>query len=513
MFHKYPLRTVPFLACCILPYLLVGQEINFWYGPEQKFGHLGEPQRWINVLGNISEAARLDSATFSLNGGAEQKLSLGSDLHRLAMPGDFNVELDWNAVRAGNNQVQVTAYSQDGKTISETVRLDVVRGKTWPLPYYLDFTEVDRLQDVVQVVDGQWELNENGVRTVQRYYDRVLSMGDTTWSDFETTVKLTINDYTPSEPGPPTYNVTHFGVAMRWRGHHTDGRQPSRKWFPLGAQGEFLIKENKDSCQWRILFDGGRQKPQQYSGTRNKLPMGEVMWIKTQVATTPDSRTRYRFKQWADGDSEPLNWDVEGFESGDYPSGALCLVPHNSDVTIHEVRVEPLYSSLLLPSARPGPGAVHFSAPVGGVFGAGGQPFSTDLLQRDDQLLAVRVNLTPAPLYVIRALAFRIRRADGQIHEVRIGEVSGEWQEWHKVPAGARLSGVSGASGWYLDALQFHFNDGTSSPRYGGSGGDTDFQLILNPRNGSERQFIRGFHGTYTDFGLETIGLIFDPAE
>ena len=36
---------------------------------------------------------------------------------------------------------------------------------------------------------------------------------------------------------------------------------------------------------------------------------------------------------------EPDAWDVEGFEEDDYDSGALCLVPHNSDVTIHSVRV------------------------------------------------------------------------------------------------------------------------------------------------------------------------------
>ena len=63
------------------------------------------------------------------------------------------------------------------------------------------------------------------------------------------------------------------------------------------------------------------------------------MTIKAQVQTMPDGRTRYRFRQWANAQAEPDTWDVEGFEAGDYPSGALCLVPHNSDVTIHSVQV------------------------------------------------------------------------------------------------------------------------------------------------------------------------------
>ena len=40
--------------------------------------------------------------------------------------------------------------------------------------------------------------------------------------------------------------------------------------------------------------------------------------------------------------AEPHSWDVEGLEEDDLASGALCLVPHNADVTIHEVDVQPL---------------------------------------------------------------------------------------------------------------------------------------------------------------------------
>ena len=27
--------------------------IDIWYGDEQRFGHLGVPQRWVNVLGRV----------------------------------------------------------------------------------------------------------------------------------------------------------------------------------------------------------------------------------------------------------------------------------------------------------------------------------------------------------------------------------------------------------------------------------------------------------------------------
>lgn len=42
--------------------------------------------------------------------------------------------------------------------------------------------------------------------------------------------------------------------------------------------------------------------------------------------------------------NEPTEWAVEAFKPPDtaFPSGSVCLVPHNSDVTIHQVTVEPL---------------------------------------------------------------------------------------------------------------------------------------------------------------------------
>ncbi len=318
-------------------------DIDIWYGSEQRFGHLGEPQRWINVLGQISPADRVADASYSINDRDTQALSLGCDLHRLAMPGDFNVQLGWDEVNKGKNELRITAYDNNGTAATTTVILYVEKGNRWALPYQIDFGAVADLQDVVQVVDGQWDLVDDGVRTKQKYYDRVLTMGDSSWKNFETVVSLTIHDWTPSEPGPPTFNVSHFGVAMRWRGHHLDGRQPSRKWYPLGAQGEFLLKHPTDSCQWRILFDGGKTgKPKRYARERNQLDVGKPMQVRTQIKTMEDGRSRYRFKQWHSDRSEPIHWDVEGYETGDYPSGALCLVPHNSDVTIHSVSVRPL---------------------------------------------------------------------------------------------------------------------------------------------------------------------------
>ncbi len=317
-------------------------KIDIWYGSSQSFGDPGRAQRWINILGNIRGGT--NEAFYSLNNGPAQPLSLGSDLHRLAKEGDFNVQIGWGEVVVGENHLQIGTLDGKGNHIDTTITLRISPFSKWPLPYAVDFRSIADLQQVVQISDGKWNLTNGGVRTSEPYYDRVLMMGDTTWTNYEALINLTVHDWTDSEPGPPTYNVTHFGVALRWRGHHEDGRQPSRRWHPLGAQGEFLLRDEGDSCRWRILFDGGvKDKPAVYMNDLKAIDVGQQIQIRARVETRKDGKSMYQFKQWMADQPEPAAWDLTGYEADDYPSGALCLVPHNSDVTIHSVDIKPIH--------------------------------------------------------------------------------------------------------------------------------------------------------------------------
>ena len=44
--------------------------INVWYGSQQTFGANGQPQQWVNVLGDVSDPGGMASLTYTLNGGA-----------------------------------------------------------------------------------------------------------------------------------------------------------------------------------------------------------------------------------------------------------------------------------------------------------------------------------------------------------------------------------------------------------------------------------------------------------
>ncbi|MCB0666177.1 MAG: hypothetical protein KDC80_10160 [Saprospiraceae bacterium] len=317
--------------------------ISIWYGHHQRFGTPAFTQRWINILGNISPVERVIQSRYTLNGQSPIPFSLGSDLHRLAEPGDFNLDIRLNDLNKGRNQLVIMVQNDSGKEFFDTVLVEIEERKSWPLPYDIDFANVADLQDVTQIVDGKWIKTADGIRTDFPYYDRVISIGDTSWTSYDVLIKLTIHDWSPSQPGPPTYNVSHFGVAMHWRGHHPDKNQPYRKWYPLGAQGEFLLKEENDSCRWRILFDGQhKEKPPVYASGVNKIVKGLQIWIRSQIRNLGGDKSVYSFKQWAQGEDEPAAWNISEEEVNDYPSGSLCLVPHNSDVTIHSIKITPV---------------------------------------------------------------------------------------------------------------------------------------------------------------------------
>jgi hypothetical protein len=138
--------------------------------------------------------------------------------------------------------------------------------------------------------------------------------------------------------------VPHIGIGLRWPGHTVDGLQPSRQWFPLGAATEFLIGPDGNGGRWRILADGGTRFAQKRAPEVSPLAPSRRFWLKAQVTTLGDGRSRYRVKQWNDGAPEPSAWAVESVEAAgeDLEAGSFLVVPHNTDVTVHELSVVPV---------------------------------------------------------------------------------------------------------------------------------------------------------------------------
>lgn len=156
---------------------------------------------------------------------------------------------------------------------------------------------------------------------------------------------------------------------------------------------------------------------------------------------------------------------------------------------------------------------VHYGNRVGGVQAQEGESKQLIVIDADDILKSIVVCV--AKLNEIQIVAgFQLElEKDGNTSMYSFGNLSGTIEEKFTVPNGRKLVGISGTSGWFVDSLQFIFDDGSRTPKYGGKGGDINFNMTLNKNSkGAYTGRLMGFWGSYTDY-LESIGLVFWPIE
>ncbi|NLF29797.1 MAG: hypothetical protein GX591_02780 [Planctomycetes bacterium] len=314
-----------------------GEQTTFdlWYGDHQAFGQVGNPQRWINILGNASDSDGIASMTFTLNGGAPRPLSLGPDKRRLQAVGDFNVEIDRAELRQGTNTIVIRAVDGRGNVAATTVTVDFTGGVAGSFGT-IRWSELDDLSDAVQVVDGKWDIVDGKLRTRQMGYDRLVAIGDVSWTDYEVVVPVTLHAIDPAGTQSPS-NGQGIGLVMRWRGHYDwSGQQPTHGWWPYGALGWYKWSTSGDG----LLGIVGSDAVQLGSDPATDLVLGVTYVWKMRVDTLGDGRSQYQLKVWPQSQAEPDAWNVTAI--GDYrslPSGSLMLVAHHVDASFGDVVV------------------------------------------------------------------------------------------------------------------------------------------------------------------------------
>lgn len=165
------------------------------------------------------------------------------------------------------------------------------------------------------------------------------------------------------------------------------------------------------------------------------------------------------------------------------------------------------------PNSKPKLGETHYGYRVGGLIGQEGETKELICIEEDDQILQINVALNQS-LNIVKGFQMEVLKKDGNLKNYDFGNTKdGVWQRPFKIKKGAKLIGISGSAGWFIDNISFQTSDGQSSPVYGGKGGDTDYKLhITRNEKGQYRGRLMGFWGSSTEF-LESIGLIFYPVE
>ncbi|MCL7413497.1 MAG: DUF1349 domain-containing protein, partial [ANME-2 cluster archaeon] len=314
--------------------------ITVWYGTPQKFGQIGNPQQWINILGNTHDPSGIASLNYSLNNGISQPLSIGPDGLRLQSNGDFNIEIDHTKLDCGNNQVIINATDSFGNVKNETVTVDYSCNNTWPDTYSINWSSVTSIQDPVQVVDGLWIKEPNSIRPSVIGYDRLIAVGNMTWDDYEITVPITINE--PLDSSSP--HGPNFGVIMRWQGHYDrDGTQPRPGWWPLGALGVYIWDSQLKDYRLKIIGNDMKVIANDMNGKH--LEVGVTYMFKMR-AQTINGNTYYSLKVWEESTPEPLEWTISGNGvAGELKQGSALLASHYSNVSFGDVNITPALST------------------------------------------------------------------------------------------------------------------------------------------------------------------------
>jgi len=306
--------------------------ISVWYGDNQTFGQNGIPQTWVNILGNVSAPSGISSITYSLNGGAEQSLWIGQDPVRLVDPGDFNAEIAYSSLVSGANTVRFTATALSGATSQHTVTVNYASGHVWPSTYSINWSGVTNIQNVAQIVDGQWSLQSGGVRTMQTGYDRLFDLGDiNTWANLVGTAEITIN--------AADCSGFAIGAIVGWTGHTTDQYgvplpdQP-RTGHPFPA--DFVYTEHG-----LVIGSNSSVTPETTLAQLNTtLSIGVKYIYKFQVTSNTSGGSHFSFKVWQSGTTEPPAWQLQADDV--LSRGSVVIAAHQADITVGNISVTPL---------------------------------------------------------------------------------------------------------------------------------------------------------------------------
>ncbi len=316
------------------------------------WGHLGEAQGDFNLLGDVENPSSLTSLACSINGFfPEWHLQVGGnpgsygDGRRLARSGHFNADIPLEVLRPGENVITLTATYRDEAPFILTASVQLETG-AYPLPALIDWSRVDRVQDAGQCVDGNWGIQDDGLRTLHSGYDRVFLIGERNWQDYEIDVGVTVHRV-DDETGPYS-GGNGLGILNRFQGHVVGGprnfppNQPKWGYQPFG------------SITWLRWMNGSAQAPdvQFYRGDGDGMldhePFDAVVnttyHLKARSTTLPDTRsgegcTLYQFKVWEQDGEEPDGWHFEETQVSTTAlrKGGVVLLAHHVDATFGNV--------------------------------------------------------------------------------------------------------------------------------------------------------------------------------
>jgi hypothetical protein len=278
-------------------------------------------------------------------------LTVGPNGNRLEALGDFNVEIDYAQLdpTAALDVVRIRAVYGDGQNFTHDVTIAYEDGRQWPTDYSIDWAGVTDLQQVVQVVDGLWTFDADGVRPALPGYDRVLALGDVVWDSYEVRLTIAVHDLSvPDAPGGAA-----IWLGMQWGGHTDNpfGGQPHGGYIPGATfmfNGDVVILRPTEFFTSEVNPRVVQGLPLAEGEVYNVLVRSERVAADTDLSDGLD-RT-YSVKVWGIDQPEPATFAIQHTMVDQEPFGSFYLNAHYVDVTFGDIAFTELPVDDILPS-------------------------------------------------------------------------------------------------------------------------------------------------------------------
>jgi len=259
-------------------------------------------------------------------------LRIGPDQFRLVDPGDFNAEIAYSSLRPGPNKLRLTATADNGAVTHRVITINYVVGHN-PASYSIDWSAVQDIQSVAQIVDGKWAIENNEARTKQVGYDRLFDIGSMdSWTNLAGRVELTLNAHgSVSGLGSSGFGL---GPIVGWRGHTPDGNEQPRTGHPFAAWFVY------DGDNLRIYANNPITPETSLERYTTHLEVGVKYIFKFQVTPNSWGGSHFSFKVWRSGTVEPQNWQLEA--DGQRAQGSILIGAYRCDISVGKINITAL---------------------------------------------------------------------------------------------------------------------------------------------------------------------------
>jgi hypothetical protein len=199
--------------------------IEIYGGRDREFGFRGDPQPTLSITGIVRSPTGNFSIFWKLDDGDFELLQPDPASTRVIDAGEFSIELDPDLISAGlpdpPSTLVIEAREADRTEEIEledgTIETTLVEGQTNSITLTVtrlspndpgpDLTvawNADDLDRFAQIANGGWHLVPGGVAPLEPGPQRILLIGDQSWSNYEVEMSFVPGEVAPADESEPT---------------------------------------------------------------------------------------------------------------------------------------------------------------------------------------------------------------------------------------------------------------------------------------------------------------------